>query len=521
MVFDINRSRVVVGRTAPAEVLLEDDSISRRHAELYKTGSMVSVRDLNSANGTFINGERVTESPLSPGDVLRFGVVELSYSGPGQPQAGKGGDPKRKKLMILGGAGAAVLLLLVAVAALSSNPPPAGAFDPGIPMDAPPDAEDPIKLLGRCKAYADPENSAFNWENAVETCGKAYAGDPALTEAKVHERQAKRELEFEKLLAEAKLKISTSQDDAALDMLVRIDDSSNAFGRAHTMFKESSERLGKRKKTACKTDFKAGLYVQAFESCKRFLEVTCNLEGEDADIMKLFERSARQAGKSSSFTCPEAYEKFGKRIQDDGNRAETLVKDFYAGKGIPEREVHALMLQYYRDGRPKYVADKLKVLRVKKKRIYADRLDDIILLLDVIDGRYTSGQAGIVTGDADKAEAFWKEAFEADAKLVPPKLRSSLVKDMGGQLAKVYFKIGWDLLQKGKLNEAFKAFYKGYEHDRSNSDVLLQIAGMEREARKTLREPSCESADFALAITIPGSGVYKRAKEMKQELGCP
>ncbi|MGI5860706.1 MAG: FHA domain-containing protein [Myxococcales bacterium] len=518
MVFDINRSRMVVGRTAPADVLLEDDSISRRHAEIYKTGSIVSVRDLGSANGTFVNGERVTEASLAPGDVLRFGVVELSYSGPGQARAG--GDPKRKKLLILGGAGAAVLLLVVVVA-LSSSPPPAVPTDQGIPMDAPPDAEDPIKLLGKCKAYADPENSSFNWENAVEACGKAYALDPALTEAKLYERQAKREIEFEKLLAEARLKISTSQEDAALDMLVKVDDSSNAFGRAHTMFKEASERLGKRKKTACKTDYKAGLYVQAYESCKRFLEVTCNVEGEDPDIMKLFERSARQAGKPTSFTCPEAYAKFGKRIEDDSNRAETLVKEFYVAKGIPEREVHALMLQYYRDGRPKYVADKLKVLRVKKKRIYADRLDDIILLLDVIDGRYTSGQAGIVLGDAAKAEAFWNEAFEADAKLVPPKLRSSLVKDMGAQLAKVHFKIGWDLLQKGKLNEAFNAFYKGYKHDRSNQDVLLQLAGMEREARRSLREPSCESADFALAITIPESGVFKRAKEMKQELGCP
>ena len=42
----------------------------------------VTVTDLNSTNGTYINGQRVTSSPLRPGDVLRIGGTEMRLENP-------------------------------------------------------------------------------------------------------------------------------------------------------------------------------------------------------------------------------------------------------------------------------------------------------------------------------------------------------------------------------------------------------------------------------------------------------
>ncbi|MGH7643980.1 MAG: adenylate/guanylate cyclase domain-containing protein [Gemmatimonadales bacterium] len=65
----------VVGRGVTSDVPIYDPTISRRHAEIFLTGTGVRVKDLNSSNGTFVNGARVTEAEAGPSDVITFGKV--------------------------------------------------------------------------------------------------------------------------------------------------------------------------------------------------------------------------------------------------------------------------------------------------------------------------------------------------------------------------------------------------------------------------------------------------------------
>lgn len=71
----------VVGRDAQAGLSLEDARISRRHALLVCAGGRVSVTDLGSRNGTFLNGRRVADAApvLTPGDVLKVGDFTLVF----------------------------------------------------------------------------------------------------------------------------------------------------------------------------------------------------------------------------------------------------------------------------------------------------------------------------------------------------------------------------------------------------------------------------------------------------------
>lgn len=67
-----------VGRSSRNEVALADATVSKDHAVLALEGGHWRVRDLGSRNGTRLNGNEVRESsPLSPGDVLEFGKVEV------------------------------------------------------------------------------------------------------------------------------------------------------------------------------------------------------------------------------------------------------------------------------------------------------------------------------------------------------------------------------------------------------------------------------------------------------------
>jgi adenylate cyclase len=81
---------LVVGRALSSDIPVLDPTISRRHAEVMWDGSGVHVKDLGSSNGTFLNGVKVEEAKLSPGDVVTFGKVPFrlkEISGEARPNA--------------------------------------------------------------------------------------------------------------------------------------------------------------------------------------------------------------------------------------------------------------------------------------------------------------------------------------------------------------------------------------------------------------------------------------------------
>ncbi|HEY4218826.1 MAG TPA: adenylate/guanylate cyclase domain-containing protein [Gemmatimonadaceae bacterium] len=74
--FDLrNGAALVVGRAPTSDIPVIDATISRRHAEVEVSDKGVTVRDLGSSNGTFLNGTRVEWSAVAIGDVITFGKV--------------------------------------------------------------------------------------------------------------------------------------------------------------------------------------------------------------------------------------------------------------------------------------------------------------------------------------------------------------------------------------------------------------------------------------------------------------
>ena len=69
-----------IGRSTGAEFILDAPLVSRLHCQLSATNEAVQVKDLDSTNGTFVNGERITSATLRAGDVLKVGRVDLRIS---------------------------------------------------------------------------------------------------------------------------------------------------------------------------------------------------------------------------------------------------------------------------------------------------------------------------------------------------------------------------------------------------------------------------------------------------------
>ena len=86
-VVELTKSELVIGRSAPADLIIVNPEISRRHARLlFQQGNYI-LEDLGSSNGTFINGQRLGDSQvLTDGAEIQLGSeIRLVFS---QPAAG-------------------------------------------------------------------------------------------------------------------------------------------------------------------------------------------------------------------------------------------------------------------------------------------------------------------------------------------------------------------------------------------------------------------------------------------------
>lgn len=78
---DLGEEKVTVGRLADNTLQIDDGSVSSHHAEIVLEGDAFHLHDLGSTNGTFHNGEQVTDAVLRHGDEVRFGTIEAVFIG--------------------------------------------------------------------------------------------------------------------------------------------------------------------------------------------------------------------------------------------------------------------------------------------------------------------------------------------------------------------------------------------------------------------------------------------------------
>jgi pSer/pThr/pTyr-binding forkhead associated (FHA) protein len=78
-VFPLRGTVTRLGRHPDSDVMLDDITVSRRHADIVRVGHEYHVRDAGSLNGTYVNLERVDDVVLCQGDELQIGKFRLVY----------------------------------------------------------------------------------------------------------------------------------------------------------------------------------------------------------------------------------------------------------------------------------------------------------------------------------------------------------------------------------------------------------------------------------------------------------
>lgn len=135
----IKQGVLMLGRASSSDLRLQHPSISRRHAQLTRVGNRLTLKDVGSQNGTYVNRGRLTgERELRSGDEIALGNAVLRVRGPGPMVSRRAGEGRRasplrvglsaQRLAILAAASSglvAVFLTLSAVRLLREAPPPA------------------------------------------------------------------------------------------------------------------------------------------------------------------------------------------------------------------------------------------------------------------------------------------------------------------------------------------------------------------------------------------------------------
>lgn len=132
--YEFAREKTTVGRADDNLLVIRDASISSHHCEILVNGGEVIVRDLNSRNGTFVNGERLRDQQrqVRDGARVRFGTVEATVEIEPQDEQDDA---------------TAITAVISYKQAMNQGARPAASTDPALRLDPGGDGEGPQKTI--------------------------------------------------------------------------------------------------------------------------------------------------------------------------------------------------------------------------------------------------------------------------------------------------------------------------------------------------------------------------------------
>lgn len=77
--FPLEKDDIVLGRGADCDIMVDRDSVSRRHARVFRAGNNWIVEDLNSTNGSYVNDQLIQRHPLRDSDFLKIGAAIFKF----------------------------------------------------------------------------------------------------------------------------------------------------------------------------------------------------------------------------------------------------------------------------------------------------------------------------------------------------------------------------------------------------------------------------------------------------------
>jgi hypothetical protein len=283
-------AKAIVGRAADCDVVLDDDSVSRRHALLARDErGFYRVCDLDSGNGTFLDGKEIGKEPVlvPAGARLRFGEVELVFCRP------QGGVSRRKLLL-----GALVAMLALVGAFIAFRPARRDGAESAAAGPEP--GERATALSERAQAAFEGER----FEEAAHLAKLAIDKDPHAPAPRKLLAQARREQQSEKVFVDATAKAQVGLEDEALKLLAKVSPQSRFFARARIRARDLAQTILRTRGAACRSARRENAQEIA-DKCGRALDVKCQTGTVKGDVMfKALRAAEKKLRRRVAWSCP-------------------------------------------------------------------------------------------------------------------------------------------------------------------------------------------------------------------------
>jgi hypothetical protein len=162
---DLKSDRALLGRDPGADIVVNDPSVSRRHAILERRPEGWAVFDQRSANGTWLDNVRIEQALLQPGQQLRLGAVAFSVDLPGAMPRGLSTIPPQPNISPYG-------------QPAYQQPPPPPVYQPAPAPAYPPPQQQPA-YMPQQPAYAPPPQPAYAAPPAPPAQPPGYPPQPS------------------------------------------------------------------------------------------------------------------------------------------------------------------------------------------------------------------------------------------------------------------------------------------------------------------------------------------------------
>ena len=488
-------AKATVGRGADCDVVLDDDSVSRHHAELARDDrGLYRVKDLESANGTFLDGKRLAGAGallIPEGARLRFGEVELIFW---RPQAAR--LPRRK---LLSAALVASVVLVSALILLRRGP------DRAATREGPP-GEEATALVEQAQAAIESER----YEDAARLAQQAIDLDPLAPAPRKMVAQARREQQAGKIFADASAKAQVGREDEALRMLAQVPPQSRYFARARIKAKDLAAAILRMRGQACRSAPRDNA-AEVADECGRVLDVKCQQGPVNEDpLLKALRAAEKRLPRRVAWSCPAS---LAPLFQDDagGTDSSDPAGDKALAALYPDAGLRDAMQTYARGD----VSSALKAI-TRQRGAAAGQARELTERLKVVDGRFREGQTALLSNSVDRADLLWGEALAADAALMPAGSESFLGRQMRTTLARAHGKNGDDRFAKEQYSSAYDEWVKGLAVAPKDPHLLDSLARLEKVAEGILAAgPGCDQLQVAAHVTRadPPSPAHEKAQQ--------
>lgn len=556
------RGKLLVGRTPPAQVVLEDDSISRKHAEVERMpNGVVLLKDLGSANGTLLNGEPIGKEPveLAPGDVMQFGMVEVMYeadeaaaasrrpgAGPakGAPEAA-GASGGRKKLLAVAGGLVALMLGVGVVAKVTGGSTPVEPEGPPRPAKADP-ARELQRLLSECRSFASMEmGNEPNWVKADEACEKALNIDPIHQEANALIRKIKLEKEASSYYAQGQKALARLKEEEALDVFQKIPKESQYFRLAKIKAREALEQVKSKALDDCKRYLRDSQWVAAVPRCDRYMGIWCqdisreelepplgftlSLEGrvgrnewrpKDKLFVQFLTARKKMNPEAPPWKCPVSEVISGPgETTDPAAAVKERFKNTYTNKFM-----YAALLDYWAGRGSEALATLQKVRANYELASLHGQVDELITIMSTVDQLFKGGQTLLQQESVEQAAEPFQEALELDKKLMgdlweksPSFYRRNILQDMADKA----YAMGRHWAKREDERRGCRLWKLGFQFYKGNTDLNKAVGFCSTQGLVVFKNAgSCGELQAAMDYAVPGDGLEEKITARKAELKC-